>query len=31
MKNDINLKRVRFLESERIFLTPVSNDDFDDH
>ena len=31
MKNDINLKRVRFLESERLFITPATMDDFDDH
>jgi len=31
MKNEMNLKRVRFLESERIFLTPTNTDDFDDH
>ncbi|MBN1211541.1 MAG: GNAT family N-acetyltransferase [candidate division Zixibacteria bacterium] len=31
MKNDINLKRVCFLESERVFLTPTNNDDFEDH
>ena len=27
--NDINLKRVRFLESERLFLTPVNTDDIE--
>ncbi|MFZ5981908.1 MAG: GNAT family N-acetyltransferase [Candidatus Zixiibacteriota bacterium] len=30
-QNRINLCRVRFLESERVFLTPANNDDFDDH
>ena len=31
MDKDKNLKRVRFLESERLFLTPQIADDFDDH
>ena len=31
MKNEQNLKRVRFLECERVFITPISMDDFDDH
>ena len=31
MNNDKNLKRVRFLESERLFLTPQIADDFDEH
>jgi len=31
MKNDANLQRVRFLESNRVFLTPRTMADFDDH
>jgi len=31
MKNEKNLERVRFLESDRFFFTPMSEDDFDDH
>jgi len=31
MKNEENLKRVRFLENKRLFITPTSIDDFDDH
>jgi len=30
-KNEKNLKRVRFLESERLFLTPVTTNDMDRH
>ena len=29
--NEKNLARVRFLESERIFLTPINTDDMDCH
>ncbi|MBN1211540.1 MAG: GNAT family N-acetyltransferase [candidate division Zixibacteria bacterium] len=29
--NEKNLKRVRFLESERLFLTPINEDDMDFH
>lgn len=31
MSTESNLDRVRFLESERLFLTPLSLDDVDDH
>ncbi|MDD3733246.1 MAG: GNAT family protein [candidate division Zixibacteria bacterium] len=30
-KNENNLKRVRFLESERLFLTPITIDDIDEN
>lgn len=31
MSNESNLNRVRFLESERVFLTPISVDDLDEN